>query len=1212
MFRTASKHTNFRRAFPVALLFFGFFFCLPAHSQTLGRISGIVTDSSGGAIVGATVTVTDVARDIPRTVTTDNSGAYVAPNLIPGSYTVHVAYTGFRSYDRQDIALEVGGDVHVDVALQPGEQTQAVTVTGEAPAITTTNAQLEGTINANALSDLPFAGHNYVQLLGLLPTLQLRPGSGAGPTQNNSNGLRGEYNVYVLDGVADQMTYYTTSAINGGYPAGGPEQAVLLPTDAIQEFNVVENSKAEFGWRPGAQLDIAMKSGTNAIHGTAFALGRDTALMARNAFFNKIPPVAFEDYGGTFGGPIKKDKLFYLLGYEGQRYNIGNPRISNVPTTAAGLGASSSLPDAINDLLSHGYCNPAAVGCAKPVSQLSLNLAGCVMAPAVQCAPNAGVFSNNTLSTNFPVDFLTFGGTDNGVARLDYHLNDHNNISGEFFDGDGIAVAPVSSVNEPYWSTPMEVRTSVARVWWTWVPNSTWVNDARFGWDNSRSTNSPSYDCTAQSNAPNYTALGFVGGGTICGFPAVTITGFSGSVLGGATGTDETSGIYRWLDTVSYTHGNHIFKFGGEFVFARLKISLNTNSSKGTLNFNTNTASLCAITSLVNGQLTCASSALDNFMAGIVSSATLQTGTIPRRYHYPEYAAFAQDDWRIFPRLTLNLGLRYEYAATIDEVNGLIGNIALGTPSGLVQQGSGAALYKLDPWAFGPRFGLAWDVTGKAKTVVRAGFNIIYQNPSINPFVTPGASLPSIPTGLTLAAGCTTSNLATCTKTVTTSGGTINLASLTINPTPTSLVPWTPGVSIFGNFVSNSSTCTNLASCAIGGVTSHLEYPMVLNWNFGVQHAITNSLTLDASYVGNKGQHLFDFTDINEPTPGAAGASTEQLRRPYSLNGTGEYPWFGEMRLLGSIGNLSYYNALQVTARERASHGLTFLATYTYSHALDQNSSDLGMLRPQDSRNPAPEYGNSSFDIRHRFTFGPSYLIPGEKGFAQMLQGWQVTSTASVFSGRPMNPTDPVTGGDDLSGTGQGQDRWTLAGNPHDFSGFGTAATIPCYDANLTSGPITTSATWRNACRAGLPQACINAANAEPNSPAGTGVAAPNNTGLAALQKLGCYMMGNAVMVPPAQGTFGTMSRYAIYGVGFWEWDLSVIKSWRIKEKITIQFRAELYNVTNATQFNVPSSTLSSPSSFGSATATPDVGVNSPIVGTGGPRKIQFGLKFLF
>ena len=250
--RIQSQCPRFGKALPLIAVFFGLLFsCLPAHSQTLGRISGVVTDASGGAISGATVTVTDVARGTVRTVTTDNSGSYVAPDLIQGTYTVHASYQGFQAFDRQDIVIGVAGDVHVDVKLQPGSQAQTITVTGEIPAITTTNAQLQGTISGQDLSDLPFSGHNYVQLLGLLPTLQLRPGSGAGPTQNNSNGLRGEYNVYVLDGVADQMAYYTTSAINGGQPAGGSEQAVLLPTDAIQEFNVVENSKAELAGGPG-------------------------------------------------------------------------------------------------------------------------------------------------------------------------------------------------------------------------------------------------------------------------------------------------------------------------------------------------------------------------------------------------------------------------------------------------------------------------------------------------------------------------------------------------------------------------------------------------------------------------------------------------------------------------------------------------------------------------------------------------------------------------------------------------------------------------------------------------------------------------------------------------------------------------------------------------------------------------------------------------
>ena len=1166
---TKSGSANFRRALQLVATCFGLLFCVSAHSQTLGRISGNVTDSSGGALAGATITVTDVARGVTRSVTTDSVGAYSAPNLIPGTYAVHATFSGFEAYDREDIEIGVGADVHVDVKLQPGAQSQTITVSGEVPAITTTNAQMGGTITAAALSDLPFSGHNYVQLVGLLPAFQLKPGSGAGRTQDNSNGLPGEFNVFVIDGVADQMSYFSTSAVNGGYSAGGPEQAVLLPTDAIQEFNIVQNGKAEFGWRPGAQLNVAIKSGTNSIHGTAFALGRDTALMARNPFFSTKTPTAFENYGGSFGGAVKKDKLFYLFGFEGQRYNVGNPKNENVPTTASGLGPSGSLPDAITDLINH-HVAP---------SPLSLALAGCVTTPALQCTANKGLFANNTQSNTFPIDFPTFGGTDNGVGRVDYHPNENNTISGWFFDGDGIAVAPVSSVTQPYWSSPLEVHSKVVRAWWDWIPNSAWVNDLRFGWDYTLSSNAPSYDCTAASAAPNYASLGFISGGTACGFPAVTITGFSGNVLAGAGGLIEHGAMSRWLDNVSYTRGNHIFKFGGEFLRAGLAISNGTDGGKGTLAFNTNTASLNAFSG---------ATALDNFMAGDVSSGTIQTGTIPRNFTDYAFAFFAQDDWRIFPRLTLNLGLRYEDTLPIHEVNNLIGNVDLTTKSGICQAGSsGCTLYKLHPWDFAPRFGLAWDVTGK--TVVRVGFNIVYEQPWIEHFISTQTTLQTVPTGLTFQNGSTV---------VTTPGGTINLAKFSINP-PASPIPWAANTPIFANYVNASGSCTNSKPCSIGGVTPYLEYPMVLNWNFGVQHAITKSLTLDVNYVGDHGQHLNGFNDINKPTPGASGSANEQARRPYTANG--EFPWFATMQVYGVNYLRSNYDALQAIATERASHGLTFLATFTFAHA-------LASANPTEINNPNSQYGNAASDVRDRFSFAPSYLLPGKEGFGQMLEGWQVTSTFSIYSGRAMDPTDAT---DDLSGTGQAganADHWTLVGNPHDFDGFGGNSTIPCFVSPTASGAFAAKANGVHICTVGLPAACTTAAAAE-----ATGVAGGlTTTGTQSLMNLGCYMVGNSVMVPAAQGTFGTMSLYELYSKGFSEWDMSIIKSWKIKERLTLQFRAELYNVLNMTQYATPTATLSTPSTFGQSQATPDVSASSTIVGTGGPRKIQFGLKLLF
>ena len=207
-------------------------------------------------------------------------------------------------------------------------------------------------------------------------------------------------------------------------------------------------------------------------------------------------------------------------------------------------------------------------------------------------------------------------------------------------------------------------------------------------------------------------------------------------------------------------------------------------------------------------------------------------------------------------------------------------------------------MYKLDPWAIGPRIGLAWDVTGKSTTVVRAGFNIMYQNPVTQIFFTPGSQIQTMPTGLTMGAGCTNSVITSCSRTVSTPGGTINLASYAITP-PTAPLPWALNTPIFSNYVNASASCTNVATCSIGGVAPHLEYPMVLNWNFGIQRALTRNLTLDVNYVGNHGQHLFAYTDLNAPTPGANVPAQEQARRPFTANG--QFPWFQKVFWLGVL-----------------------------------------------------------------------------------------------------------------------------------------------------------------------------------------------------------------------------------------------------------------------------------------------------------------------
>src|SRR5580700_3571607 len=291
------------------------------HAQAnLGRISGTITDQTGGAMVGATVTVLDTQRGISRNLTTDDAGEYVAPNLTPGTYTVSVESKGFKTGERAGILLETGKDLRIDLTLQPGDQDQKIVVTEEVPLVETTNATLGGTLSNQAINDLPLNGRNYQNLLSMRPGILVEPGGGS--WTQSTNGVRPEDNVYLVNGMYNVGAFSALSILIA--PALAGDAASILPIDAIQEFNTEENPRAEYGWKPGAVVNVGIKSGTNAIHGTAYAFGRDTAFDARNFFNEESEPgcpapcaktgVSLEQFGATAGGPIKKDKIFFFGG----------------------------------------------------------------------------------------------------------------------------------------------------------------------------------------------------------------------------------------------------------------------------------------------------------------------------------------------------------------------------------------------------------------------------------------------------------------------------------------------------------------------------------------------------------------------------------------------------------------------------------------------------------------------------------------------------------------------------------------------------------------------------------------------------------------------------------------------------------------------------------------------------------------------------------
>src|SRR6266702_6506802 len=447
--------------------------CLPLFSQgSYGRILGSVTDQSGGVIAGATVTVTDVDRGVSRNLTTDDAGEYNAPNLVPGKYTVRAESKGFRTVERQNVILEVGKEPRVDLSLQPGEQTQTLTVTEAIPLVETTNATLGGTLSNTDIVDLPLNGRDYQNLMGLRPGVMLQPGGG--PWTQSTNGVRPDESVWMVDGIINESTFDVRPIV--GMPSPFTDGALILPIDAIQEFNLMENPKAEYGWKPGAVVNVGIKSGTNTLHGAAYAFGRDGSWDARN-FFNPSPqpllPVELEQFGGVIGGPVKKDKLFFFAGYEGLRSLVGNLYIETAPATARfpTPDPRNSMVDAINALQSAGVTP----------SPISLKLLGCTLGPTActggliqGASPNTTTYASTSPTSNV---------SDNGVAKIDYKINSKHALSGMVWIGNYLGDGNDHGFVNPIFNLRALVRATDIVVNWISTPNSRLVNEFRVGYN---------------------------------------------------------------------------------------------------------------------------------------------------------------------------------------------------------------------------------------------------------------------------------------------------------------------------------------------------------------------------------------------------------------------------------------------------------------------------------------------------------------------------------------------------------------------------------------------------------------------------------------------------------------------------------------------------------------------------------------------------------
>ncbi len=1167
---------------------------VPALAQsTAGRVLGTVTDPSGASVAGATVVVTDTQRGTSRTLTTDSAGEYVAADLIPGTYKIRVEAKGFKTVERPSLTVEVATDVRADMTLQPGNVSEVITVMAEAPLLNTTSATLGGTLSNKEINDLPLNGRNYENLLQLRPGVMRYPGGGFSTT--STDGLRAEDNAYFVEGLFNSEPFSGQGIINGAGIAG--DSATILPIDAIQEFNVQENPPAEYGWKPGAVVNVGLKSGTNKIHGSAFAFGRDGVMDARN-YFNDAPaaktPRTLEQFGGSFGGAIVKDKAFFFGAYEGQRYDVGNSYSVTTPSmqpltlapgatpnctapALAGLDCNGSIPNAIADLLANGYTvatkGPCTGPCISPASQL---ISGCTVSSAGAVTCNGSGFPlNNTQGINIVQGFPNNVGVDNALGKVDFSINQRNTISGMYFYGNNNGTVEDFPELQAKWQSIIHTRAQVVGGNWVWTPSARWVNEARVGYNRLYQPTLPGDLSTPASGYGIDTGISgpFTGGLPRIGFAGAFVPGLGGFKWPKFQGPDS---ITQFIDHVSYTVGKHAIKFGGEL--HRNEVTGGAfGNARGSITF-------------LGGVALAASTPLEDFFAGDPFKASVQVGNPDRTIHNWAYGAFLQDDWRATKNLTLNYGLRYEFNSVIKEANNLLGNFDPNSPTGLIQAGINGVSgpYNPDHKNFAPRLGFAWDVTGKGSTVLRGGASLVYETINWESLLAfnNAFGLSNVPTGAIInAAGGT-------------AGGTITASNLAIPPV---LPQWDSGVPLYGANVSTSTpNCFN-NPCPIMSVDRNITTPYVWTWTLNLQHAFSSNVSLEVAYVGNHGSNLTGIRDINQPPVGTdyspacvTDPNCDQDARPYNA----KFPYLSNIFQMGNIYR-SNYDGLQVTLNSRNYHGLSMVAGYTYSHSLDDVSANwdfgYGAGLPQDSYNVGREYANSDFDMRHRFTLSLTYAIPGRSGYGQMLEGWELNSIVTLQSPQFWGPIDLGT---DVAGTGPlpvsppafEMARWDFYGKPSDFQSGPTP--IPFFPGTSNS-------------------ACATQALAVDGGTPG------NST--ASLAKFGCYAKGNSIMIPPPLGQFGTMPRNLFPDSGFKDFDLSIAKNWHLGERVHAQFRAEFFNVLNHPNFANPYGGqngfgLNDPSvqPFGCGCATPDVAAANPVIGSGGSRAVQLGLKFTF
>jgi hypothetical protein len=938
----------------VAFIFAGFVAIASAQSFR-GAIRGDVTDAHALHVAGAKVVARNLGTSETREITADEEGTFRFLELAAGDYEVSAVAPGFEETVAPKIRVEVGVDTVVNLTLAKVKtQSESVEVVESVPLVEVASTTLSQVVDRQLVQELPLNGRDFGKLVALTPGVTVE-GSGVAGTEKgfgqfNIDGNRDRSNNYNLDGTDNNDPFFNNSALNQVGITGAP--ATLLPLDAIQEFNIQAQFGSEYGRNSGSVVNIVTRSGTNELHGSLYEFNRNSFFDARNYFNSKFQsdgapnpqsPFNNNNFGGSLGGPILKDKIFFFFAYEGQRERVGSDFALTVPS-AAEIAEAQSVA-----------VSTTVPGAAVPAVNPAL-----IKITSLFPTSDSNSLSYSVRDTN---------NGDNLIGKVDYRLNQNNSLSARYAFGQSNQAFPLGSLGGygsgsrlASFEQISPTRVQVVSVNWLTTFSPTTINEVRFGYSRFR-TSFNSADATPGN--PNYidpAALGLDMGTDHVGLPEIDFNGTIENL--GATAYSVPRGrvseTFQVLDNITFIRGRNTWKFGGEFHRYDVQ-SFNDNLERGLLDVNScfsepdgSCPSLSA-DPIVN--------ALANFYIGNIYGIG-DAGNTQRFTFNNNLGFFAQDEIRVRPNLTLTAGLRWEYFSPLGEKHDLLSNFD--DSGNLVQLGSPTLpiLWHRDLNNFGPRLGISWSPRGS--TVFRAAYGIYYDYTPQN----------------NLIANYT------------------NSAGVATNPVPSlANTPYFVGALDFNLAVWNGTAAgpvftPTTSPQSIFVTDTDLRTPYVQSWNLNIQREVNRALAFEIGYVGSKGSRLTRLYDANQgrdpgindpayPQYAAVDVFSDSANSTY--NGLQTTVRFQQFHGFSGFSTYTLSKSL-----DGASDGINFNFA---NAAFPQNSEDL----------PA-EKGPSTFDTRHRWTSAVNYSVPDLHHIPHLIgSGWQLNSVVTVQSGRPIN-----------------------------------------------------------------------------------------------------------------------------------------------------------------------------------------------------------------